>query len=245
MFADDLLFLGGQCSSLHQQGAGHFHLADVHQQDPEGKVLQFSLFQARVATKGGGEGRATDRVGVGIVVTFFRRVSHRLASALRRMLSTMWMLALRTPSTFSGLHGWRGHCTVQTPWPALAVTNSRSSLTTVLTAMPPPPRRKTLRTKSIKPSRRRSMPPAMKRLPIQKLKIDQNFIQDLGNKHGGVALVQAILAMGKALDMQVTAEGVETEKQLAMLKIMRCDSAQGYHLGQPAADFGAQLNVNA
>ena len=85
----------------------------------------------------------------------------------------------------------------------------------------------------------------MKRLPIQKLKIDQSFIQDLGNKHGGVALVQAILAMGKALDMQVTAEGVETEKQLAMLEIMRCDSAQGYHLGQPAADFGAQLNVNA
>ena len=70
----------------------------------------------------------------------------------------------------------------------------------------------------------------LKRFQIFKLKIDQSFVRDLGNDS---AIVSAIIRMAQALGMRTTAEGVETESQLAFLHEQGCDEAQGYHFSTP------------
>jgi EAL domain-containing protein (putative c-di-GMP-specific phosphodiesterase class I) len=72
-------------------------------------------------------------------------------------------------------------------------------------------------------------------LPIDRIKIDQSFVQDLGTSPQVDAIVRAIIAMGQALGLEVTAEGVETEAQLAFLQSHGCAQVQGYLLGQPKA----------
>ncbi|MDT8420500.1 MAG: EAL domain-containing protein [Desulfuromonadales bacterium] len=74
----------------------------------------------------------------------------------------------------------------------------------------------------------------LKDLPIRQIKIDRSFIGRLpGGKHSS-AIVEAIIAMARSLDLVVTAEGVETESQLDFLKTHKCDLAQGYFTGRPA-----------
>ncbi len=73
----------------------------------------------------------------------------------------------------------------------------------------------------------------LKRFQIFKLKIDQSFVRDLGNDNNDRAIVSAIIRMAQALGMRTTAEGVETECQLAFLREQGCDEAQGYHLSTP------------
>jgi diguanylate cyclase (GGDEF)-like protein len=73
----------------------------------------------------------------------------------------------------------------------------------------------------------------LKALPIDILKIDQSFVRDLGKTAGDTALVAAIVNMARALALRVVAEGVETPEQLAILKSLGCDEAQGYLLGEP------------
>ncbi len=70
-------------------------------------------------------------------------------------------------------------------------------------------------------------------LPLDRLKIDKSFIQDLGTSPQADAITCAIIAMGKALGLGVTAEGVETEEQLAFLRTQGCDEAQGFLLNRP------------
>ena len=70
-------------------------------------------------------------------------------------------------------------------------------------------------------------------LPLDRLKIDKSFIQDLGTSPQADAITRAIIAMGRALGLGVTAEGVETEAQLAFLRAHGCDEAQGFLLGRP------------
>jgi EAL domain-containing protein (putative c-di-GMP-specific phosphodiesterase class I) len=65
------------------------------------------------------------------------------------------------------------------------------------------------------------------------IKIDRQFIADLETISGGRAIVQAILAMGKALGLRVMAEGVETERQLEMLVEDGCLEVQGFLMGKP------------
>lgn len=67
------------------------------------------------------------------------------------------------------------------------------------------------------------------------IKIDRQFISDLEIIAGGRAIVQAILALGNALGLSVTAEGVETERQLEMLVEDGCREVQGFLLGRPMA----------
>lgn len=69
-------------------------------------------------------------------------------------------------------------------------------------------------------------------LPIDKLKIDRAFIRETGNMRGA-AIVHAIVALGRALGLKVTAEGVETPEQQAFLKAAGCHALQGYLFARP------------
>jgi diguanylate cyclase (GGDEF)-like protein len=69
--------------------------------------------------------------------------------------------------------------------------------------------------------------------PFDKIKIDQSFVAKLGKNFPAAAIVHAILGLGRALEMPVIAEGVETEEQLAFLAKEGCDEVQGYLIGRP------------
>ena len=73
----------------------------------------------------------------------------------------------------------------------------------------------------------------LKRFQIYKLKIDQSFVRDLGDDINDRAIISAIIRMAQALGMRTTAEGVETQDQLAFLREQGCDEAQGYHFSTP------------
>lgn len=73
----------------------------------------------------------------------------------------------------------------------------------------------------------------LKRLPMDQLKIDQSFVRDLLSDPDDAVIVQAIVALGHNLGMQVIAEGVETQGQHDALAGMGCDAFQGYLLGRP------------
>ena len=78
--------------------------------------------------------------------------------------------------------------------------------------------------------------------PISTLKIDRTFINRIGQKLHGGAIVEAIVAMGHSLHLRVVAEGVETEEQIAFLKSHGCRSAQGYYYSRPvSADRFSEL----
>lgn len=83
----------------------------------------------------------------------------------------------------------------------------------------------------------------LKLLPIQKLKIDRSFVKDLPGDTEDAAVTRAIIGMARALGMQVTAEGVETEEQVKLLTEEGCDIFQGYYFSRPlmAEDFSAYL----
>jgi diguanylate cyclase (GGDEF)-like protein len=72
----------------------------------------------------------------------------------------------------------------------------------------------------------------LKRFPIDTLKIDKSFVDDFGTKSGAIFL-NTIVTMGKTLNMQVVAEGVETETQKAYLRSIGCDLYQGYLCSRP------------
>ncbi len=70
---------------------------------------------------------------------------------------------------------------------------------------------------------------------FDKLKIDQSFVRAIGKGNNVTDIIRTIVALGRALDLRVTAEGVETEAQASVLKAMRCDLVQGYLYGVPVA----------
>lgn len=73
----------------------------------------------------------------------------------------------------------------------------------------------------------------LKRFPIQKLKFDQSFIRQLESGNDDDAIVQAVIGMGRSINLTVIAEGVETPAQRALLPAWGCDEMQGYHYGRP------------
>lgn len=89
----------------------------------------------------------------------------------------------------------------------------------------------------------------LRRFPFDKLKIDRSFITDMTTTPENLAIVRAVIGLGKSFGAVVTAEGVETEAELACLARKGCDQAQGFLLGRPmTADavhglFDGGLNV--
>ncbi|GAB2902583.1 hypothetical protein GCM10027046_34690 [Uliginosibacterium flavum] len=73
----------------------------------------------------------------------------------------------------------------------------------------------------------------LKRFPIDKLKIDQSFVRDVVEDADEAAIVHTIIQLGKNLKMTTVAEGVETEAQLAFLRVEGCREAQGYLFSRP------------
>lgn len=75
----------------------------------------------------------------------------------------------------------------------------------------------------------------LKQLPINSLKIDRSFIRHLPENRADVAIVNAIVSLGKGLGLKVVAVGVETQEQLASLKGMGCDEVQGFLFSEPVS----------
>ncbi|HYO78237.1 MAG TPA: bifunctional diguanylate cyclase/phosphodiesterase, partial [Thermoanaerobaculia bacterium] len=73
----------------------------------------------------------------------------------------------------------------------------------------------------------------LRRFPIDRVKIDREFVHEVANSRSNRAIVAAIAAMAHGLDLVVTAEGVETEEQVAFLEQQRCEEVQGFLFGRP------------
>jgi EAL domain-containing protein (putative c-di-GMP-specific phosphodiesterase class I) len=83
------------------------------------------------------------------------------------------------------------------------------------------------------------------RLPLDSLKVDRSFVAGLGSDGPETAVVRALIQLGKVLGLEVIAEGVETREQLASLRSMGCDLAQGFFFGKPLGPDGITALLRA
>jgi diguanylate cyclase (GGDEF)-like protein len=84
----------------------------------------------------------------------------------------------------------------------------------------------------------------LKRMPVDRLKVDQSFVRDIEKDPESSTIVEAIINLGHSLKLGVIAEGVETAEQLEFLRQRGCDEFQGYHFSRPvpSAQFSALLH---
>jgi diguanylate cyclase (GGDEF)-like protein len=73
----------------------------------------------------------------------------------------------------------------------------------------------------------------LKKFPFQKIKIDQSFVRELKNEPQDLAIISAVITLGKGFNLQVVAEGIETREQLQLLKELQCEIMQGYFFSHP------------
>jgi diguanylate cyclase (GGDEF)-like protein/PAS domain S-box-containing protein len=71
------------------------------------------------------------------------------------------------------------------------------------------------------------------KLPVNSLKIDRSFVSQMANRAEQMAIVSTIVSLARALSLKVVAEGVETQEQANLLRLLRCDEAQGFLFGRP------------
>jgi diguanylate cyclase (GGDEF)-like protein/PAS domain S-box-containing protein len=77
----------------------------------------------------------------------------------------------------------------------------------------------------------------LKRFPVDRLKIDRSFVQDLTTDADSAAIVRTIIALGRNLDLKVLAEGVESDEQVDFLLANGCDELQGYWYSKPVSSW--------
>jgi EAL domain-containing protein (putative c-di-GMP-specific phosphodiesterase class I) len=84
----------------------------------------------------------------------------------------------------------------------------------------------------------------LKRFPVNKLKIDRSFVHDLETDADDQAIASTVVSMGRNLRLTVLAEGVETREQLALLRGMTCEMAQGFYFSRavPADQLAVLLH---
>ncbi|ARN84162.1 EAL domain-containing protein [Candidatus Nucleicultrix amoebiphila] len=73
----------------------------------------------------------------------------------------------------------------------------------------------------------------LRKIPVDRLKIDQSFVHNIGQNRNDDVLIRAIISMANSLDLEVVAEGVETSTHLNFLKQQECQQAQGYYFSKP------------
>jgi diguanylate cyclase (GGDEF)-like protein len=73
----------------------------------------------------------------------------------------------------------------------------------------------------------------LRQMSIDRIKIDQSFVQNINVKNGDEVIIQAIISMAQNLNLEVLAEGVETQEQLKFLKLQECNQVQGYYFSKP------------
>ena len=85
----------------------------------------------------------------------------------------------------------------------------------------------------------------LRRFPIDVLKIDQSFVRGLSVNSQDAQLISAIIGMGKSLELNIIAEGVETVEQLKFLQAQQCEEGQGFLFSKalPAEDFAQLLQA--
>jgi diguanylate cyclase (GGDEF)-like protein len=83
------------------------------------------------------------------------------------------------------------------------------------------------------------------RLPLNSLKIDRSFITEMANSPQDMSIVTTIVALAHSLNLRVVAEGVETENQSKLLKLLKCDEAQGYLFSKPLPAAGIEPLLRA
>jgi len=78
-------------------------------------------------------------------------------------------------------------------------------------------------------------------LPLDKLKFDQSFVRRIDSDHASRAVIDAVIALGQSLGLELVAEGIETESALQYLRERGCQQGQGYYFSRPLPD--AQLRA--
>ena len=80
----------------------------------------------------------------------------------------------------------------------------------------------------------------LRELPLDAVKVDRAFFHEIGQRPQAIKILKAITQLSHDLGMRVTAEGIETDSQLQLIKELGVDEAQGYLLGRPEAKHGVQ-----
>jgi diguanylate cyclase (GGDEF)-like protein len=85
----------------------------------------------------------------------------------------------------------------------------------------------------------------LQQLPVDEIKIDRSFVQNMETDASDAVLVRSIIELGRSLGLRVTAEGVETESVKRRLSALGCDFAQGFHIGRPVAAAECRRQIEA
>jgi len=73
----------------------------------------------------------------------------------------------------------------------------------------------------------------LRQMPVDVLKVDQSFVRDLPRDNDACVIAEAVIGLSRSMRMESLAEGIETEEQLAFLKVSGCQTGQGYYFSRP------------